>query len=343
TTPPIDDPSSLAFVLARGRAAARGRLLASACVTSGRQGGALADLHALAAAGASAFTDDGTMVADDTLMLLAMERAAALDLPVLDHALDPGMAADGVIRESALASRLGLPVIPPEAESSAVLRDIRCAEQSGCRLHIQHVSTAEAVTHIRDARRRGLPVSAELTPHHLALCVADIPGDDDAFKMSPPLGTARDRDILQEALVDGTIQAFATDHAPHADDPERRGFRRGPFGVVGLETAVGVTYTAAVESGALTLIEWAARWTTGPASVLGIAAPSLRPGAVADVTVLDLDSSWIVRAADLQSKSANSPFEGRTLKGRAVYTFCGGTMVNGLAPDPLDAASRASV
>ena len=326
TTPPIDKPSAVEYVLGRGRDAGCGRLLTSACITSGRQGATLSDLAALADAGASAFTDDGSTVGDEDLMLQAMRIAAELDVPVLDHAIDPCLAADGVIREGALASRLGLPVIPASAEASAVQRDIRCVQQTGCRLHIQHVSTAEGVSHVRDGRRQGLPVSAELTPHHLALCVSDIPEDDAAFKMNPPLGTAHDRDALRESLADGTIQAFATDHAPHPAAAKARGFRDGPFGIVGLETAVGITYSCAVESGILPLVDWVARWTTGPAAVLGIETPSLRPGVPADVTVLDLSSEWTVRADTFRSRSSNSPFEGRACRGRAVYTFCGGAM-----------------
>jgi len=329
TSPPIDDPPAVETLLRRGREAASGRLLASACITSRRRGKGLSDLEAMAEVGAAAFTDDGTTVGDDDLMLQAMRIAAAVDLPILDHALDPKLAANGVIREGALASRLGLPVIPASAEASTVQRDIDCVKQSGCRLHVQHLSTAEGVSHIRDAHRQGLPVSAELTPHHLALCVSDIPGDDAAFKMNPPLGTARDRDRLREALADGTIQAFATDHAPHPAAAKERGFQDAPFGVVGLETAVGVTYSHAVESGILPLIDWVARWTTGPAAVLGLDAPSLRPGAPADVAVLDLSSEWKVQADTFRSRSSNSPFEGQALKGRALYTFCGGALTSG--------------
>jgi len=194
-------------------------------------------------------------------------------------------------------------------------------------VHIQHVSARESVVLIRSARRRGLPVSGEATPHHIALTDADVDIRNTNFKMNPPLRTAADREAIVEAVADGTLQALATDHAPHTLESKRRDFCSAPFGVVGLETAVGVTYTRLVQSGRMSLRAWVERWTTGPASILGLQPPSLAPGAPADVAVLDLDSAWTVRAEEFLSRSRNTPFEGLKVTGRATCTFCNGAMV----------------
>jgi len=250
-----------------------------------------------------------------------MRRAAELGVPVMDHALDPALAGEGVLFEGAASARLGLPGIPAAAETRAVERDIRLAEETGAHIHIQHVFRGATVELIRAARERGVRVSGEVTPHHLALADADIPGDDARYKMNPPLGAPLDRERLIEGICSGALQAFATDHAPHTAARKRQGFRRAPFGVVGLETAVGVTYTELVLSGRMPAATWIARWTTGPAELLALPAPSLAVGAAADVTVLDLSLPWTVRAAEFASRSTNTPFEGRRLTGRPVATF----------------------
>ena len=277
-----------------------------------------------------AFTDDGATVADDALMAAALQHAQALSRPVFDHALDPTLAGQGVMHAGAYAAKLGLPGIPSEAETVVVERDIRLAEATGCAIHVQHLSAAGSVELVRDARRRGIPVSAELTPHHLALTDADVqPDRADCFKMNPPVRSASDRAALVEAICDGTIECFATDHAPHTAAAKSKGFVGAPFGVIGLETAVGVTYTLLVKSGKMPLPDWIARWTLGPARILGQSPPSLAIGAPADFTVLDLSSEWTVHADAFASKSRNTPFEGWSLTGRAVWTFLGGNPIHG--------------
>jgi dihydroorotase len=325
TTPPLDSPGEVQALADRAAAADRVRVRPAPCITRGRLGRELADLPALARAGAVAFTDDGSTVANDDLMAAALRQAKALGLPIMDHALDPRLAGKGVMHKGAYSDRLGLPGIPSEAETAVVERDIRLAGDTGAAMHIQHVSAAGSVALIRKARQRGIRVSAELTPHHLALIDADVRADrPDRYKMNPPLRAVADRQALTEGICDGTIECFATDHAPHTAAAKAKGFIGAPFGVIGLETAVGVTYTLLVKAGVMGLANWIRRWTAGPAGILGQAAPTLAIGAPADFALLDLGTAWTVRAEDFASKSRNTPFEGWTLTGRAVWTFCGG-------------------
>ncbi len=324
TKPPIDTPERVAQVLNRARATGPIRVIPSACITADRAGHELADLAALAAAGAATFTDDGATVPGEALMRQAMQVAGRLGKTIMDHAQDRKAELYGVMHEGAVSRRLGVPGIPSSAEASIVERDIELAAQTGCALHIQHVSAKESVDLLRDAKRRGLRVSAELTPHHLALTDADIRTDDANYKMNPPLRGQADQAALIEGILDGTIQAFATDHAPHSQAAKARGFRAAPFGIVGLETAVGITYTKLVHAGLMNLDTWVWRWTVGPARALDLPAPSLSPGQPADLVLLDLASDWTVQAAAFVSRSRNMPYEAWRLRGRAVRTICRG-------------------
>jgi len=328
TRPPVDQPHLVRFVLEQGRRAGHTRVLTTACITQGRQGGRVAHLAALAEAGASAFSDDGCTVQSDAVMRQAMERAAELGLPIMDHAQDRRMELrGGVMHEGNVSRRHGLPGIPSEAEIRMIARDIRLAEETGCRVHIQHVSTAEGAALIERAREQGLPVSGEASPHHLALCDEDIDPADACYKMNPPLRSRDDRDAIRRAAAAGALSVFATDHAPHSARAKSMGFLRAPFGIVGLETAVGVTYTAMVLECGMSIVEWVRRWTSGPAQVLGLAPPGLNPGAPADLALLDLASSWTAGDEPFASLSANSPFLGRRLTGRAVGLIRGGVPV----------------
>ena len=323
TTPPVDTPERVEW--ARGRTASLPVAIEhSACLTRGRQGAEPANLPALAAAGAAAFTDDGATVPDEAIMRRALETAGRLGLAVLDHALDSALAGNGVIHDGETSRRLGLPGIPSDAEIRCVERDIRLSRETGCPIHIQHVSTREAVALIRIAQTAGIPVTAEATPHHLALTDADVAPDNTAIKINPPVRTEADRQALIDGVCDGTIIALATDHAPHHQTAKARGLTDAPFGAVGLETAVGVTYTALVSSGRISLMDWVRRWTVGPASVMGWPTPDFSTGRPADLTILDLARDWTVRADAFESQSRNTPFEGRRLRGCAVMTFRGG-------------------
>jgi dihydroorotase len=254
-----------------------------------------------------------------------------LERPIVDHAQDRLMELEGgVMHEGEVSRRAGLPGIPTRAEQRIINRDIHLAEATGCAVHIQHESTRAGVDLIRAARTRGIRVTGEASPHHLALCDDDIDVNDADYKMNPPLRTADDRRALREAVVDGTLSVFATDHAPHPAEGKAKGFLEAPFGVVGLEIAVGVTYTELVRTGEMSLATWVARWTTGPAAVLGQPAPRLTEGAWADLVVLDLDHDWEVRPDEFASRSRNTPFKGRRLLGRAALTLCNGRITHRL-------------
>jgi dihydroorotase len=327
TTPPLDDPALVRFQIETARAEGFAEVVPSACLTKGRKGAEVADLDALAAAGAGVFTDDGSTVMDDAVMREAMRRAAPLGLAVMDHAQDHDAERRGVMHEGARSRALGLPGIPSGAETRIVERDIRLARETGCRLHIQHISGRDALEAVRKAAGEGVPVTAEVTPHHLDLCDEDIREPDPNYKMNPPLRSARDRRALEDAIVDGSVTCLATDHAPHTAEAKARGFLHGPFGIIGLETAIGVTWERLVRSGRMTALEWVRRWTTGPAAVLRRQAPSLVAGSPARVVVIDVDAAWVVDPSVFLTRSRNTPFAGRTLHARPVTTLRDGRVV----------------
>jgi dihydroorotase len=327
TQPPVDSAERVREVREKAAQAAVAHVLPTACLTAGRAGRQLADFDLLQAAGVAALTDDGSTPADVNLMESAMRKAVGLGLLIMDHAHDPDLEKRGVMHEGAFSARWGLPGIPVEAEARIVERDVRLSQKTDCRVHIQHVSSEAACGLLRTARARGVPVSAEATPHHLALCDADVDPTDANFKMNPPLRSAADRAALLEAVCDGTISALATDHAPHTAESKSKGFEKAPFGVIGLETAIGVTYRVLVESGRLALLDWVGRWTTGPASILNRASPSLEIGAPADIVLLDLRHEWVVKPEEFASRSRNTPFDGWRLRARPVCTIFGGRVV----------------
>jgi dihydroorotase len=329
TEPSMDVPERILQVLQAGRKAGFATVLPSGCITKSRRGKELAKLKEMASAGAVAFTDDGATVSDDRLMTQAMNICRELDKPVFDHALDPMIAAQGVMHDGIKSKQLGLPGIPSLAESRIVERDIQLSKQTGCTIHIQHISAAESIDLIRHALSMGLRISGEATPHHIALADSDVLVENTNFKMNPPVRSDKDRKAILSAVADGTIQVLATDHAPHTQNDKGKGFISAPFGIVGLETAIGITYSLLVKSGMMSLIEWVRRWTTGPAKVIGLPAPCLKVNNPADITILDLDSDWIVDSNDFFSRSKNTPFIGKKLTGRAVYTFLNGTMTFG--------------
>jgi len=329
TVPAMDRPELITAQCRRAREAGRVQVWPCGCLTVGRMGTELAPYEELIRAGAVAFSDDGRTVADPRVMEAAMRKLAELDRPVLDHAQDPAAEHLGVLHDGAVARRLGLPGIPAEAELRVVERDIDIVQRTGCRLHIQHLSVGASVERVREAQRRGLPVTAEATPHHLALCEEDLPGADPNFKMNPPLRTRADRDALIAGVVDGTISCLATDHAPHTAESKASGFEAAPFGVVGLETAIAVTWEVLVATGRMSPLEWVRRWTVGPAAVLGRPAPSLRPGSPAHIVVVDSNANWTVDPERFRSRSRNTPFAGRRFRAWPVAVCLNGVWVKG--------------
>ncbi len=327
TTPPMDSPELLEWSVRESVKAGCAEVLPAACITRGREGCEVADLGALVQAGAVAFTDDGSTVTDRCTMKAAMLRAAELNRPVMDHAQSREAEKTGVMHRGAVSAKKGLPGIPDTAETDVVRRDIELAEETGCHLHIQHITAGASLLLLAEAKERGIRITTELTPHHLVLCDEDIPGEDANFKMNPPLRSRADKEQLTAGIVSGVIDCFATDHAPHSHEQKQRGFREAPFGVVGLETAIGATYTALVKSGQMTLLDWVKKWTTAPADIIQTERPSLQPGAPAHIALLNLRDEWQVDPAQFASRSTNSCFAGRRFTGRSVATFYRGINV----------------
>jgi dihydroorotase len=299
------------------------RVLPVAAVTRGLEGRSLVDMAMLARAGAVAFSDDGRAIRDARVMLRALEYATLVDRPVIVHAEDPDLAEDGVMHDGRVAREIGLPGRPAEAEEAMVERDIALARRTGARLHVAHVSTARAVALIRQAKREGVRVTAEVTPHHLLLTDEQMRSFDGRFKMNPPLRTAQDVAALREGLIDGTIDAIATDHAPHAPEEKETDLVACPPGVVGLETAAAAVWSL-VHEGVLDAAVVLRALTSGPARVLGMALPQ------GDWTVFDPDEEWTVDPARFHSKGRHSPFAGRILRGRVRAVVVGGRVVGPL-------------
>lgn len=285
------------------------KIVPSACITKGRLGREVSDMRALAEAGCAFFTDDGAYVSDDGVMREAMQNAAALGMCICEHAMDPRVQAGGVIRDCALARRLGLPVIRPETETVAIERDLRLCRETGCALHIQHISTARGVELVREAQREGLPVSAEATPHHLAFSCDELAADDANFKMAPPLGNNEDRAELRRAVKDGVLM-FATDHAPHPAATKNRGFLASANGIVGLEAAVPLTYAIMVEEEGMAVEDWARAWHEMPRRIVR----NLPPGLPA--TTVTIGDKYRMDISAWRSKSRNCPYDGLTFTAR---------------------------
>jgi dihydroorotase len=300
------------------------RILPSACISAQRGGYKLANLTGLINAGAVALTDDGAMLADDDLMREAMRQANALNSLIMEHAVMPSLANRGIIRDCPLAHRYNLPIFPPEAEIEAVRRDIALCRETGCRLHIQHISCGESVELIRRARREGLAVTGEASPHHIAIAAEEITTDNGNFRMNPPLGNHKDVRAIRDGILDGTITVLATDHAPHTVETKSYGFLNAAFGVIGLETAIGVSWKIMVEQERMDISRWVECWSTAPARLLNQPVPSLVAGRRADLVLIDPQSEWSVNPDEFKSLSRNTPFGGWRLKARALLTICDG-------------------
>lgn len=330
TEPAIDNPSLVRFL--KSKAAAEGivNVAVSAAITLGQKGENLAELAKLAQAGAVAFTDDGRPVMNAELMRRALEHAKDCGTLVIDHCEDTNLSCGAPVHEGAAGTAKGLRGMPWAAETALVLRDIALCELTGARVHIAHVSAAQSVAAIRQAKRRGLPVTAEAAPHHFTLCDCDIPGYDADYKMNPPLRGAADREALLEALADGTIDAIATDHAPHGPGKKALGLALAPHGVIGLETSLGLALTRLFHKKIVSRRRLVELMSSAPARLLGLCGKgSLKPGSDPDLTVIDPAAAWTV-AAPFASKSRNSPFVGMRLKGRARATVVAGKVVHAL-------------
>ena len=329
TDPPLDDPAAVGFVREEARRWARkgeggARVSPVAAASLGLAGKQMTEIGGLVEAGAVAVTDDGHPIHDPALMRRLLEYTQSFGIPVLQHAEDMALSAGGVMNEGAVATALGLRGIPNASEATIVARDIYLAELTGGHVHVQHVSTREAVELIRLARERGARVSGEASPHHLALTEEAVRGYRTEAKMNPPLRSEADRLAVRQGLIDGVLECVATDHAPHHYEEKEREFDDAPFGIVGLETALSVCIGELVKPGDLTLFDLIERMSTAPARLMGIEGGTLRAGSRADLVLFDPEEAWTVDPASFRSKSRNTPFSGWGVTGRVKRTIVGG-------------------
>lgn len=313
---------------ARRRAAqAPVRVYPIGCITTGRQGKALAPLAELARAGAVAFSDDGDPVEDEGLMRSALELGRQLGIPLFPHEEVKAITAGGCMHEGQVSARLGVKGMPAAGEEALIARDLELVRQTGGPLHIAHISTAGTVELVRRAKAEGLPVTCEVLTHHFALTDEEVARQGTQAKMSPPLRSGADVQAMLRGLAEGVIDTIATDHAPHSAEEKKRPLEQAPFGIVGLETAVGLTLTHLVHTGVLDLFQAIEKWTWAPSRILRLPGGHLSPGGLGDVTIIDPNKEWTVDASQFRSKSRNTPFNGYKLKGKAVATVVGGKVV----------------
>ena len=327
TNPPIDTASTVRYILERAQDVGAARVYPVAAVTRGMGASQLSEMADLKAAGAVAVSDDAFPIQNAETMRRAMEYCAQLGLVLMTHNEEKSLTEGGAMNEGYTATILGMRGMPRVAEDIAAARNIFLAALTGCRLHLLHMSTAGTVRLLQRAKSEGMPVTGETAPHYWCLTDAACEGFNTNAKMNPPLRTDADVAAIIHALADGTIDAIATDHAPHAAHEKDQEFDRAPFGVIGLETAFALTYTHLVQRGILSLSSAIEKLSTGPARILGLPGGTLAPGAPADVAVFDLQEEWTVAPDEFRSKSANSPFLGQKLIGRAVFTVLGGRIV----------------
>jgi dihydroorotase len=325
-TKPVNDNASVTrFIVDRAKAGASVRVWPIGAASVGSKGEAIAEIAAMKQAGIVAVSDDGKPIATAKLARQVMDYCKSLDIPVIEHAEDVSLAAGAVMREGVTSTRLGLAGMPAAAESVCVARDVQLAELTGARLHIAHLSARGSLDQVRWAKSRGLHVSCEVTPHHFTLIDEDVQYDS-RFKMNPPLAAREDRDALLAGLADGTVDAIATDHAPHEPALKDVEFDRAPFGILGFETAIALSLEQLVHRGRISLMRMVGLFTTGPARVLRMER-TLAAGEPADVTIFSTDHAWTYDVKDSPSKSRNSPFDQREFKGAPMATVVAGRIV----------------
>jgi dihydroorotase len=325
THPPLDTEASINFVYRQAAEAGLCNVFPIGAITKGRKGEELAEMGVMLRAGAVAFSDDGCAVASSQVMQKAMQYVTMFDRVLIEHCEDPQLAG-GVMNAGVTSTRLGLPGVPAIAEELIIQRDIRLASVTGARLHIAHISTAEGVEMVRQAKRRGVRVTAEVCPHHLLLTDEACSTYDTNFKMNPPLRTAEDVEACRRGCADGTIDCLVTDHAPHRAEEKEHEFLDAPFGIIGLECALPLFARALIETG---LMDWPAviaMLTARPARIVGLRKGTLAVDADADVTLIDPNHAWHIDVRKFRSKSANCPFDGESVTGKALLTLVGGAI-----------------
>jgi dihydroorotase len=321
-TRPVNDNASVTrAIMERAAAVASTRVWPIGAASVGSQGEKLAEIAAMQEAGIVGVSDDGKPIATARLLRQVMDYCRSLDLPVIDHCEDSSLFAGNSMREGAQSVRLGVPGMPGATEAIAVLRDIQISELTGCRFHVAHMSARASLEAVRAAKKRGLRVTCEVTPHHFTLTDVDVHYDTH-YKMNPPLASVEDRAVLIEGLADGTIDAIATDHAPHEPATKQVEFDKAPFGITGFETAIALALQL-VHTGKISLMRMVELFTTGPARVIG-RERKIAEGQPADLTIFSTDHEWTFRAADSASKSRNTPFDGKKFRGAPMATIVAG-------------------
>ncbi|HMT07085.1 MAG TPA: dihydroorotase [Pyrinomonadaceae bacterium] len=328
TTPVNDNAAITRYMIEQAEHAGLANVFPIGAITKSSDGSELAEMGEMKAAGAVAVSDDGRPVPNAGIMRRAMQYARDFDLPVIDHCEDKSLSSGGVMHEGRVSLLLGLKGMPALAEDIDAVRDVILAQETGCRVHIAHVSTKGAVEAVRRAKQDGLNVTCEVTPHHFTLTDKNVEGYDTNTKMSPPLRSEEHVEAIIAGLKDGTIDAIATDHAPHHADEKALEYDRAPFGITGLETAVGLTFQRLIATGVIDLVRFVELCSTNPARIFNLEhRGTLKPGSIADITIIDPNHQWTYRNSESRSKSRNSPFDGWQFTGRAVATIVGGRVV----------------
>ncbi|MBE6390604.1 MAG: dihydroorotase [Lentisphaerae bacterium] len=327
TTPAADNAGAIELLKRTALEQGVVRVLACGNMTKGGKGEEMAGIGSLKAAGVVALSDDGKCIQDHALMRHVVEYAKSFDLPILDHCEEKTLAAGGVMHEGKWSVLLGINGISSASEELMVARNIILARQIDWKIHMQHISAAESVELLRRARKAGIKVTGEATPHHITLTDQCIKKFDTNYKMNPPLRSEADRLAVIEGLADGTLTAIATDHAPHTQTAKMVEFDHAPFGIIGLETAFPLCFTELVTKGVLTIPQLIEKFTTGPADILGMKDYSLAPGNAADIAVIDPEAKWTIDKNEFYSKARNTPFDGFEVQGRVIMTVVGGKVV----------------
>lgn len=327
TKPTVDNGDVVRYVMNKAEDVGLANVYQVGAITKGQRGEELADIEAMVEAGSPALSEDGRSVMNTQLYREAMMLAVKYDIPILAHCEDINLVHGGVMNEDAKAAELELPGITNSVEDVIIARDILLAKETGARLHLCHCSTKDSVMMVREAKKQGLPVTAEVCPHHFALTTEDIKEDNANYKMNPPLRTREDVEALKQGLSEGTMDVIATDHAPHSFADKNCSMKTAPFGIVGLETAAALTMTELVDKGYLTPLQMAEKMSTNPAKVIGLDRGTLEQGKVADVVIFDPEEEYVIDAGSFRSRSKNTPFDGRKVKGRVKATILAGTVV----------------
>ncbi|MDO4454409.1 MAG: dihydroorotase [Eubacteriales bacterium] len=328
TKPVMDDGLRVRYVHNKAKTEAPIHVLQAGAITRGQKGEELSDIEGMVKAGCPAISEDGKSVMNAELYKEAMEIAARLHIPVLAHCEDINLVNGGVFNEDTNSQTLRVPGITNTVEDVIVARDILLAKETGVHLHLCHCSTKDSVYMVKEAKKEGVRVTAEVCPHHFCLCSDDIPGRDGNYKMNPPLRTKEDMEALCQGLKEDIMDVIATDHAPHTEEEKRQPIEKAPFGIVGLETAVPLTITNLVAKGYLTPMQMAEKMSYNPAKVLGIDKGSLEEGKDADVVIIDPEAEYVIDKKQFASKGKNTPFDGMKVKGKVIATICDGKIVS---------------